>query len=57
VIVGDPSDPLGFPVLVARFADWMRVKNFANRTVGNRVSSSRASPCGARSEACAARPT
>jgi len=36
-IAGDPSDPVSFPVLVGRFADWMRVKNFAERTVGNRV--------------------
>jgi integrase/recombinase XerD len=36
-IAGDPTDGVGFPVLVARFADWMRVKNFAERTVGNRI--------------------
>jgi integrase/recombinase XerD len=37
VIMGDPTDPVGFPVLMARFADWMRVKNYAARTVGNRM--------------------
>jgi integrase/recombinase XerD len=37
VIAGDPTDPVGFPVLVGRFADWMRVKNYAVRTVGNRI--------------------
>jgi integrase/recombinase XerD len=37
VIAGDASDPVGFPLLVSRFGDWMRVKNFAERTVGNRV--------------------
>jgi integrase/recombinase XerD len=36
-IAGDPTDGVGFPVLVGRFADWMRVKNFAERTVGNRI--------------------
>jgi integrase/recombinase XerD len=36
VIAGDPSDPSSFPMLVMRFADWMRVKNYAERTVGNR---------------------
>jgi len=36
VIPGDPTDPVGFAVLVSRFADWMRVKNYAERTVGNR---------------------
>lgn len=36
VIAGDPIDPVGFVVLVGRFAEWMRLKNFAERTVGNR---------------------
>jgi len=35
-VVGDPSDPRGFAVLVAAFLDWMRVKNYSERTVGNR---------------------
>ena len=37
MIAGDAADLLGFPMLVGRFADWMRVKNFALRTVGNRI--------------------
>lgn len=35
-IIGDPSDPRGFAVLAAAFLEWMRVKNYSERTVGNR---------------------
>jgi integrase/recombinase XerD len=35
-VVGDPSDPRGFAVLGAAFLEWMRVKNYSERTVGNR---------------------
>ncbi len=35
-ILGDPSDPRGFGVLVPAFLDWMRVKGYSERTVGNR---------------------
>lgn len=35
-VVGDPSDPRGFAVLAAAFLDWMRIKNYSERTVGNR---------------------
>ncbi len=36
LVVGDPSDPLGMAVLIQRFAEWMRVKNYSDRTVGDR---------------------
>ena len=34
--VGDPADPEGFAVRLVEYLDWLRVKNFAERTVGNR---------------------
>jgi integrase/recombinase XerD len=37
-IVGDPSDPRGFGVLTLAFLEWMRIKNYSERTVGNRES-------------------
>ncbi len=33
---GDPSDPQGFTVLCGAFFEWMRVKNYSERTVENR---------------------
>lgn len=35
-VVGDPSDPRGFAVLGAAFLEWMRIKNYSERTVSNR---------------------
>jgi integrase/recombinase XerD len=35
-IIGDPSDPHGFAALSAAFFEWMRVKNYSDRTVENR---------------------
>jgi integrase/recombinase XerD len=35
-IIGDPSDPHGFAALSAAFFEWMRVKNYSERTVENR---------------------
>lgn len=35
-ILGDPSDPHGFAVLSSAFFEWMRVKNYSERTVENR---------------------
>jgi integrase/recombinase XerD len=35
-VVGDPTDPQGFAVLVARYLEWMRVKGYAERSVGDR---------------------
>lgn len=34
-IPGDASDQRGFPVLVATFVDWLRVRNFSESTVRN----------------------
>jgi integrase/recombinase XerD len=34
--IGDPSDPHGFGVLTALFFEWMRVRNYSERTVENR---------------------
>jgi integrase/recombinase XerD len=34
--IGDPSDPHGFAALSAAFFEWMRVKNYSERTVENR---------------------
>ncbi len=31
--VGDPNDPQGMAVLLARFFEWMRVKNYSEKTV------------------------
>ena len=31
--VGDPNDPYGMAVLLARFLEWMRVKNYSEETV------------------------
>lgn len=33
---GEPSDPQGFTVLCGAFFEWMRVKNYSERTVENR---------------------
>jgi integrase/recombinase XerD len=35
-ILGDPGDPHGFAVLSSAFFEWMRVKNYSERTVENR---------------------
>ena len=35
-VLGDPTDPRGFAVLTAEYLEWMRVKNYAPRTVENR---------------------
>jgi integrase/recombinase XerD len=35
-IIGDPSDPHGFAALSSAFFEWMRVKNYSERTVENR---------------------
>ena len=35
-VIGDPSDPRGMAVKLAEFLEWMRVKNYSDRTVGNR---------------------
>jgi len=34
--IGDPTDPEGFGVRVAKYLDYLRVKNYSHRTVGNR---------------------
>ena len=34
-ILGDPTDPHGFAVLSSAFFEWMRVKNYSERTVEN----------------------
>ncbi len=34
--LGNPADPHGFAVLSAAFFEWMRVKNYSERTVENR---------------------
>ena len=34
--VGNPNDPQGMAILVARFLEWLRVKNYSERTVTNR---------------------
>ncbi len=35
-VIGDPSDPQGFCVLAKAFFDWMRLKNYSDRTIENR---------------------
>ncbi len=35
-VIGDPSDPRGMGVKLAEFLDWMHIKNFSDRTIGNR---------------------
>ena len=34
--IGDPTDPHGFERLMAAFFEWMRIKNYSERTVENR---------------------
>jgi len=34
--IGDPSDPRGMAVKLHEFLEWMRIKNYSERTVGNR---------------------
>jgi integrase/recombinase XerD len=34
--VGNPNDPQGMAVLMERFLEWLRVKNYSERTVTNR---------------------
>ena len=36
VPVGDPGDARGFAALLAQYADWLRVRNYSEATVGNR---------------------
>jgi integrase/recombinase XerD len=36
VPVGDPADERGFAALLAAYADWLRVRNYSEATVGNR---------------------
>jgi integrase/recombinase XerD len=36
VPVGDPGDERGFAALLAAYADWLRVRNYSEATVGNR---------------------
>ena len=36
VPVGDPGDARGFAALLAAYADWLRVRNYSEATVGNR---------------------
>ena len=33
---GDPADPQGFAALGEAYFDWMRVKNYSERTITNR---------------------
>jgi integrase/recombinase XerD len=35
-VIGDLSDPRGMAVKLSEFLEWMRVKNYSERTVGNR---------------------
>jgi len=35
-VIGDPSDPEGFSVRLAEYLDYLRVKGYSERTVGNR---------------------
>lgn len=35
-VIGDPSDPRGMAVKMAEFLDWMRIKNYSDRTIWNR---------------------
>ncbi len=35
-VIGDPADPQGFCVLTKAFFDWMRLKNYSDRTIENR---------------------
>ena len=34
--VGNPGDPQGMAVMLEKFLEWMRVKNYSSRTVENR---------------------
>lgn len=34
--VGNPDDPQGMAVLLSKFLEWMRVKNFSEETVVGR---------------------
>lgn len=34
--IGDPYDPQGFAVLMQAFLEWMRIKNYSERTIENR---------------------
>ena len=35
-VVGDLSDPRGMAVKMNEYLEWMRIKNYSERTVGNR---------------------
>jgi integrase/recombinase XerD len=35
-VIGDPTDPQGFCVMLARYLDWMRVKNYSDTTLRDR---------------------
>ena len=35
-VVGDPTDPRGMAAMMARYLEWMRVRNYSDRTVDNR---------------------
>lgn len=35
-LLGDPTDPHGFGVLVPAFLEWMQLKNYSERTISNR---------------------
>ena len=50
-VIGDPHDPEGFGVWVRRYLEWLAVRNYSPRTVGNAESSLRlfVEWCGARS--------
>ncbi|HNX49619.1 MAG TPA: site-specific tyrosine recombinase XerC [Thermoanaerobaculaceae bacterium] len=37
VPVGDPTDPYGFPALLARYLEWLAIKNFSPATVVGRA--------------------
>lgn len=37
-VIGDPSDPEGLVAYMHRFLDWMRITNYAERTIENRES-------------------
>ena len=40
-VIGDPHDPEGFGVWVRRYLEWLAVRNYSPRTVGNAESSLR----------------